>query len=264
MVELEIRSKPHRKIRLSRRQMLQLAAALSLSSCSPKTEPPTSQSGIADWPGDVPVPKVDHPGYGTFPDYFEIGASGPWPKILPDLHKRQLEKFSDLILPKTETAPAPSEVGIAEFFDDWVSAPYPWMSDTRRTLYQGSVWLDKQANLMFGQDWLKLSDNQAIEILDLLKGGSREDGPLTQAAWMYKKLRQLTIGAYYTTPEGEADLGHVTAQPLAGDYPGPTGEALEHIKTLIFSLGLDWDDLPIGPPPYHLETPYRFDGDEPE
>ncbi len=265
MVDLAIRSKPRRKISLSRRQMLQLAAAMSVSSaCSPSVTNATQKDGIVPWPHDLPVPEVTHAGYGTFPDYFEIGESGPWPKILSDHHKRQLEKFSDLILPATDTGPAPSDIGIADFFDDWTSAPYPWMADTRKTVHQGFAWLDKQSDLMFGRDWLELSDAQASEILEMMQNASRDDGPLTQPAWMYKNLRELTIGAYYTTPEGEADLGHISAQPLSGDYPGPTGDALSHIKDLITSLDLEWDDLPVGAPPYNLTPPYRFKGDEPK
>lgn len=264
MVELAIGSKPLRKIKLSRRQMLQLAMAMSISgACAPVTSTESAKDGIAPWPHNLAIPEVKHDGYGTYPDYFEIGETGPWPKILSNQHKRQLEKFADLILPATESAPAPSAVGIAEFFDDWTSAPYPWMTDTRKTVHQGFVWLDKQSDLMFGKDWLDLSTTQATEILIVMQDASRERDSLTQPAWMYKNLRELTIGAYYTTPEGEADLGHFNAQPLTGDYPGPTGEALTHIKDMIVSLGLDWDDLPIGAPPYSLESPYSFKGDEP-
>ena len=263
MVELAIGSTPKRQIKLSRRRMIQLAISMSaLGACDPGGE--TLQDGIAKWPDDVPVPEVQHAGYGQFPDYFEIGETGPWPKILSSQHKRQLEKLADLILPATETAPAPSEVGIADFFDDWTSAPYPWMSDTRKTVHQGFVWLDKQAQLMFKQNWLELSGSQATQIVEMMQEASRDEGPLIQAAWMYKNLRELTIGAYYTTPEGEADLGHVTAQPITGDYPGPTEDALDHVRDLIVSLDLDWDDLPVGPPPYDRGKPYVFIGDEPK
>lgn len=265
MVELAIGSVPARQIKLSRRRMIQLAMAMSaLGACKPADVPQISQDGIAAWPNDVIVPEVKHPGYGQFPDYFEIGETGPWPKILSDHHKRQLEKFADLILPATETAPPPSAVGIAEFFDDWTSAPYPWMIDTRKTVHQGFVWLDRQAELMFGETWLDLTDTQAIEILEMIRAASREEGPLIQAAWMYRNLRELTIGAYYTTPEGEADLGHISAQPLTGDYPGVTGAALDHIRELIVSLDLDWENLPVGPPLYRNDDPYVFTADNPK
>ena len=265
MTILPIGTRPRRRITISRRRMLQMAVAFStLSGCAPGSDSESLQDGIAPWPGTLHIPDVKHPGYGTFPDYFDIGETGPWPKILSSQHKKQLGKFADLILPATETAPAPSEVGIAEFFDDWVSAPYPWMTDTRKTVYQGFAWLDLQAGLMFKRNWLDLTNAQATEILDMMQRASRDSGPLIQPAWMYKNLRELIIGAYYTTPEGEADLGHIAAQPLTGEYPGPTGDALDHIKNLILSLDLDWETLPIGPPSEVNTSNYTFTGDDPE
>jgi len=161
MAKLAIGSTPHRRIKLSRRRMIQLAMAMSaLGACKPNSEIELPADGFAPWPSDIPIPKVTHAGYGQFPNYFEIGETGPWPKILSDLHKRQLEKFADLILPATETAPAPSQIGIADFFDDWTSAPYPWMTDTRKTVHEGFVWLDRQAALMFKRDWLDLSNSR--------------------------------------------------------------------------------------------------------
>lgn len=240
------------KAKLTRRRLIQMGmAAAFVSGCAPQTSEQIAkakQAGIAPWPTDVDVPVVSHPGYGYYPDYFEIGETGPWPKILSDDHKRKLERFSDLILPATKTAPAPSDVGIAAFFDDWTSAPYPWMNDTRKTVHEGFVWLDAQSQLMFSKDWMDIHDDEARKILDMMQAASRENGPMTGAAWMYKNLRELIIGAYYTTPEGEAVLGYFHAEPMAGDYPGPTGDALEHIKDVILAAGLDFDDLPIGPP----------------
>lgn len=243
---------PERMI-ISRRRLIQMGAAvMAVASCTPQTDVQkraAMDAGIAPWPDDVAVPVVDHPGYGYYPDYFDIGETGPWPKILSDDHKRKLERFSDLILPATDSAPAPSAVGIAEFFDDWTSAPYPWMSDTRKTVHQGFVWLDAQSQLQFGQDWMDISDSDANVIMDAMQAASRNDGPMAQPAWMYKNLRELIIGAYYTTPEGEAELGYIHAEPMSGDYPGPTGDALAHIKDVILAAGLDFDDLPVGPPP---------------
>lgn len=267
MTILDIGTPPQRPARLTRRRMLQLAVALGpLAACAPQTAEQAAEAqaaGIAPWPTNIDVPKVDHPGYGLSPDYFEIGETGPWPKILGDVHRAQLEKLSDLFLPATDTAPAPSAVGIGDFFDDWVSAPYPYMTGTRREVYEGFAWMDAQAGRMFGTDWLGTTEVQAKQMLDMMRDGEGKDGPLSRPAGMYLHLRKIIIGAYYTTPEGEADLGHIAAEPMTGDYPGPTGEALEHIEGLIKELDLSWDDLPKGPPPYPNKTPYQFTADNP-
>lgn len=242
MTDLNIGQLPRRQFGLSRRRLMQIGVAtLAIPACTQQAA--QTISGLAPWPTNVKVPVVTHPGYGVFPDYFEIGETGPWPKILGGGHKAQLNKFADLILPGTDTAPAPSQIDIAGFFDDWTSAPYPYMSATRRIVHEGFVWVDAQAKLDYGKSWLKLTTLEATKLLDKMR-----DSELPQAAEMFEHLRKLVIGAYYTHPAGEADLGHVSPAPITGDYPGPTGEALDHIKQLITSLDLDFDSLPVGAP----------------
>ena len=287
MTLLNIGSHP-RRIVMSRRRMMQLGAALAatpLAACGSGGDTVVTVPGIASWPADMPFPDVTHPGYGTYPDYEAIGPTGPWPKILSDEHKRSLDIWSDLVLPATDTAPAPSAIGIAEFWDDWTSAPYPYMTDTRRLVHRGFAWIDAQMRIDFSTDWLSAQDWQRKKVMDRMRDAAAvEDEPVTSDAApndsavgsvvnrerealrgpteMYTHLRKLVIGAYYTTPEGEADLGHIPAEPMAGDYPGPTGEALDHILGIIAGLDLPTDDLPLGPPPYDL-APYSFTGDEP-
>ena len=269
MTLLAIGSDP-RKTRMTRRRMLQLGAGVAagaITGCGPQTAEQLAQAeatGIVPWPTDIRVPPVFSAGYGEFPDYDAIGTTGPWNKILSDRHKRQLEVFSDLILPATDTAPAPSQVGIAEFWDDWTSAPYPYMTDSRRIVHQGFAWLDRQMQRDVGTDWLGASDAQRRAQLDRMRDAAAagDEGPLQPAAGMYTHLRKLVIGAYYTTPQGEADLGHITPEVTGEDYPGPTGEALEHILGIIEGLGLETADLPIGPPPYDVQ-PYSYTLDNP-
>ena len=270
MPVLPIGQPPRRLPKLSRRQLLQISLAAGVAACAPQTAEQVRQAeanGIVPWPSDVRVKPVFAPGYGRYPDYDEIGETGPWPKIVSDLTKRQLEKYSDLILPASNgpygPAPAPSEIGIAEFFDDWISAPYPYMSDTRRIVTRGMVWLDAQSRHDFGTDWLGTTDEQARNLIDRMMEADPDDGPMTHQRGMYDHLRRIIIGAYYTTPEGEADLGHVPSRPMTGDYPGPTGEALEHILGLIEKQGLTHADLPIGIAPYPDKQAYTFDGDNP-
>ena len=242
--------------------------AAPLAACQPQSVDVAERAraaGIVPWPDFVKVPEVTHPGYGTYPDYDAIGEVGPWPKILPATLRKGLEKFSDIILPATETAPAPSAVGIGEFWDDWVSAPYPYMTETRGLVWRGFTWLNLQMKREHGADWLGGSKAQAADLVARLRDAAADpDAPdyMEAPATLYTHLRKLVIGAYYTTPEGEADLGHIHARPISGDYPGPTGEALEHVLGVISGLGLKTDDLPIGAPPYAV-APYRFVGDEP-
>ena len=66
-------------------------------------------------------------------------------------------------------------------------------------------------------------------------------GPgLEKPAEFFNRFRSLTLGAYYTTTEGWAEIGYVGNQPGTGDYPGPTPEAAAHIKGVIEGMGLKY------------------------
>src|SRR5688572_17817433 len=62
-------------------------------------------------------------GYGTDPDLNQPVV--PWERTMTTLQLQLTAVLADLILPATDTAPAPSAVGIPDFIDEWVSAPYP-------------------------------------------------------------------------------------------------------------------------------------------
>ena len=49
----------------------------------------------------------------------------------------------------------------------------------------------------------------------------------------------MVVGAYYTTDPGSADLGYIGNVPIAGEYPGPSTEALEHLDRVLAQLGLE-------------------------
>ena len=63
-------------------------------------------------------------GYGTDPKLVEPEPA-PWPRLLSDGELQAAAALADFILPATATAPAASALGIPDFLDEWVSAPYP-------------------------------------------------------------------------------------------------------------------------------------------
>ncbi|MBT5682665.1 MAG: gluconate 2-dehydrogenase subunit 3 family protein, partial [Gammaproteobacteria bacterium] len=44
--------------------------------------------------------------------------------------------------------------------------------------------------------------------------------------------------AYFASPEGTKDIGYIGNTPIAGDYPGPTPEAMAHLDKMLSDLGL--------------------------
>ena len=52
------------------------------------------------------------------------------------------------------------------------------------------------------------------------------------------RFRRLVLAAFFCSPEGTKDLGYIGNTPIAGDYPGPSVEALSHLNEVLAELGL--------------------------
>lgn len=246
MVELNIRQplEPVSKqtsvsFQLSRRRFMFLsaAAAVNLPACVPFSSKGNAQ--FAAWP-DVEVPVVTDEGYGWHFDYFELTDGGLWPRILSPQQKQALSKLSDLILPATDMAPAPSELGVAEFWDEWVSAPYDAQARTREMVFNGLMWVQNQYQKAYGIDFLAATAENDKDFMERWSQIPRDDENLAVFRRFFGHMRYLTLGAYYTTPEGALDLGAVPNVPISGDYPGPSPEAQAHLEAILKAA-----DLPL-------------------
>jgi hypothetical protein len=180
------------------------------------------------------------PGYGTDPDLRH--PTRPWPLTLDQDQLKTVTRLADLILPADAHSPAASAVGVPEFVDEWVSAPYPDQMADRPVLLAGLQWLDQAA----GGRFVDLSDAKAGEILDSICGeytergrparapaplagdGAGETPALREAANFFRRFRAICITGFYTTPEGWADIGYVGNKPSNG-YDGPPPEVLARL-----------------------------------
>src|ERR1700722_15995827 len=61
-------------------------------------------------------------GIGTDPNLHKKEI--PWPRVLTAEEKRIVTVLGDIIVPADEFGPAASAVGVPDFIDEWVSAPY--------------------------------------------------------------------------------------------------------------------------------------------
>ena len=77
-------------------------------------------------------------GYGKDPDLMKVYASGDlWPLTLNKEQRATATALSDLIIPADDTSPAASSVGVVDFIDEWISAPYPDHAVDRKTVLDG-------------------------------------------------------------------------------------------------------------------------------
>jgi len=150
----------------------------------------------------------------------------PWPRVLTDAEKRTVTVLADIIIPADENGSAASAVGVADFIDEWVSAPYDLQRADLKTIRGGLAWFDGEARRRFGKSFVESSPAEQTSLLDaVLAQGS----PERKAAYNFFKLfRDRVAGAYYSTPDGWKALGYTGNMPQLA-FAGPPEEALKHL-----------------------------------
>jgi hypothetical protein len=115
-------------------------------------------------------------GYGTDPNLLAPYHPGTyWPLTLTAGQRRIAAVLSDLIIPADEHSPSASSVGVVDFIDEWVSAPYPASLRDRPVVLGGFAWLDEEAKRRFGKLFVSASAAQQSALCDDICDARRAD-----------------------------------------------------------------------------------------
>jgi hypothetical protein len=170
-------------------------------------------------------------GYGTDPNLVVTYHPGElWPLTFTAAQRQLAVILSDLIIPADDHSPSASTVGVIEFIDEWVSAPYPGQQRDRKIVLDGFEWLDAEAARRFGKEFAGLDAAKQRGICDDICNVSRATMERQGAAHFFALYRDLTAGGFYSSPAGRKDLNYIGNVPLAS-FEGPP-------RTLLESLGL--------------------------
>jgi len=219
---------------ISRRVTLAWIAAASASAFA-SVSSQAAEGPPASW-SNAAIPPVTAPGYGHDPDL--KAAAVPWPLTLNPHQRAILRLAADLMLPADAHSPSGGTLPLDAFLDEWISAPYPQQQQDRALIMPGLVWLDAEAGRRFGQDFVSADDTQRRAIFDAIAFRNRVAPGYEQPAQFFSRLRAMMLAAYYSLPEGMADIGYLGNKPLPGDYPGPTTEAMAHLNASLVKLDL--------------------------
>ncbi len=159
------------------------------------------------------------------PDYTK--PSIPWEKPLAESELATLAVLVDLILPADDQSPAASAIGLPDFLNEWVGAPYPENRGDYETIRGGVAWINSHAWQLHGKPFVEITVAQQTAILDSICDGSKAAPDLAYGARFFEKLRTLTLGGYYTHPATWKSLGYVGNAPIAGPYPGVPAEVIK-------------------------------------
>lgn len=239
--------------RLSRRESLKwLAAMLAGGAVAGATGANRSAvaaiaagTGAGHWPA-LDLPAVTARGYGTDPKLVSP-TRAPWPTTLTERERLTVALLSDILVPREGSVPSASELKVHDVVDEWISAPYAPQQADRTAVLSLLRWLDDEAKLRFGKSFGDIGSESRVAIVDDIAWLDTTD-EFKRPAGAFDVLRRIVLGAFYCTPEGRADLGYLGGQVIAGDYPGPTKEALAHLGGVLEALDLE---------PYQAPLPHR-------
>jgi hypothetical protein len=169
-------------------------------------------------------------GYGTDPRLLVDYRRGElWPLTLTAAERRLGGILADIIIPADGRSPSASAVGVVDFIDEWVSAPYPAHQRDRTLVQDGLAWMDAESARRFGKEFAELDSASQHGICDDICDAARAAESRRDAARFFALYRDLTAGGFYTTPAGRKDLDFIGNVPLAR-FDGPPAALLKALN----------------------------------
>jgi len=155
-----------------------------------------------------------------------------WPLTLTPKQRKAAASLTDLILPPDNPGDKqPSQLGVQDFIDEWISSPYDETAKDRPIITEGLDWLDAESQRRFQKDFADLAEPQKCAIADDICGKTAVKKEFKPAQNFFNRFRYLAASGYYTTPQGWKDIGYVGNVPTV-NFDGPTPEALKHLGLL--------------------------------
>jgi Gluconate 2-dehydrogenase subunit 3 len=219
--------------RLDRRVAIRWLAAAVASLAIPGARLPSARAA-----------SVNTAGYGMNPDLTRTYKPGElWPLTLTHAQRAAVAALCDTIIPADSESPSASAVGVPDFIDEWISAPYANRSDIgeefvgfsdfnfssdRALLLYGLAWLDAQSVERFDGAFAELGETQQRAICEDICYLPKAEPQFVRPAQFFARFRDLTSAGFYTTPQGSRDIGYVGNIPLA-TFDGPPLEVLRKV-----------------------------------
>lgn len=211
------------------RRPAQGAPPVAAAAGSPPAPATAPEAAAPETATEAAVPAPAARGYGTDPDLLRTYRAGDaWPLTLTPAQRRTATALCDAIIPADEQSPAASAVGVVDFIDEWVSAPYPSQREDRATVLEGLAWIDGEAAGRFGRAFADLGEAEQHALCDDLCDAARAAPRFAAAAAFFALYRDLTADGFYSTPEGRRDVGYIGNVPRA-TFEAPPPELLRRL-----------------------------------
>lgn len=183
------------------------------------------------WSGaaDAGTAVVYGAGYGTDPDLIKSYNPGDiWPLTLTPAQRQTVAALCDVIIPADAKSPSASAVGVHDFIDEWISAPYPGNVSDRKVILDGLAWLEAESQKRFGLRFVNTIGRQKSSICDDICFAEKAKAEFKEPAQFFARFRNLVAGGFYTTPEGMKDIGYIGNVPL-DKFEGPPADLIKKL-----------------------------------
>jgi hypothetical protein len=185
---------------------------------------------------EAPLPQFEAGGYGLDANLLNTYKPGEiWPLILTQSQRKAAIALCDVIIPADNHSPSASSVGVHDFINEWVSAPYSWVgspdsnhTEAKKIILEGLIWIDEESQKRFGSFFSDLISSQQHAICDDICYIAKAKNEFKKPAIFFSKFRNLTAGGFYTTPIGMRDIGYVGNIPQAS-FEGPPLDVLKRL-----------------------------------
>lgn len=151
-----------------------------------------------------------------------------WERVLTSDELRTVSALCDVIIPADDRSPSASAVGVPDFINEYVSAPYAAQERDRILIRGGLTWLNTESVERFDAQFADLSPSQQSEICDDICYLPDAAPEFVAAARFFDKFRDLTATGFYTTDEGMRDIQYIGNVALPR-FDGPPREVLERL-----------------------------------
>lgn len=165
--------------------------------------------GVTHLPSGAPSGRELPPGYGKDPPMVDPKQQ-TWPRVIDKRARPDLAALIDMVVPGIDGSPPGSALGLVDFFDEWLGAPYPDMLADHDLIMPMLKRVSGLAALP--------ATARGARVAALRSGGT---------ALAFDRFCVLAAAAYHTTPQGIAALGYIGNEPRP-TFDGPPPDVLAY------------------------------------
>jgi hypothetical protein len=126
-----------------------------------------------------------------------------------------------LIIPADSRSGSATDAGVPEFLDDWIAFRKEQDGNDRleAEIFGGLMWLNRESNRLFQQDFADAQEAQQKQILDRVAYPAKAAPEDQRWVKFFDTFRALTVGGFFSSKMGVKDLPYLGNKAVS-DWKG--------------------------------------------